>query len=66
MENIKNVIQLMKYELGDKIMTATKFIEFRPKFDSYLNYNNDENKKTKDTKTCAKKFNLKIISIVQM
>ena len=53
---IKNVIGLMKDELGGKIMT--EFIGLRAKTYSYLIDNGSEDKKAKGTK---KPLNLKII-----
>ena len=62
----KKVIGLMKHELGGQIMK--EFVGLRAKTYSYLNDNNGENKKTKDTKKCLKKkienLNLKIIKTV--
>ena len=41
----KKVIELMKDELGRKIMA--ELAAFRPRTYSYLKYDNDENKKVK-------------------
>ena len=48
----KKVIWLMKDELGKKIMT--EFASLRPKTYVYLTDNNNENKKTKHTKSVSK------------
>ena len=48
---IKEVIGLMKDELGGKIMK--EFTVLRAKTHSYLKDNNDENKKAKGTKKCV-------------
>ena len=47
----KKVIQLMKDELGWKIMS--EFMGLRAKTCSYLIHNSSEDKKAKDTKKCA-------------
>ena len=47
----KKVIELMKDELGRKIMA--ELAAFRPRTYSYLKYDNDENKKVKGTKKCV-------------
>ena len=49
----KNVIGLMKYELGGKIMT--KFVALRPKLYSYKKPDGSEDKKCKGIKKCAVK-----------
>ena len=55
----KNVIGLMKDELGIKIMT--EYLGLRAKTHSYLTYINDENKKTpKSTKNASQKENLNL------
>ena len=53
----KNVIGLMKDELGGKIMT--KFVGLRAKTYSYLIDDGSESKKAKGTKKCAMKRKLK-------
>ena len=53
----RKVIGLMKDELGGKIMK--EFVGLRAKTYSYLKDNNDEDKKTKDTKSCVIKRKLK-------
>ena len=60
---VKRVIELMKDELGGKIMTKTAVL--RPKTYSYLTDDN-ENKKQKAQKSQSsrKNLNLKIINIV--
>ena len=50
-EKNKNVIGLMKAELGGKIMT--KFVGLRAKTYSYLIDDGNEDKKAKDTKNCV-------------
>ena len=50
----KKVTGLMKDELGGKIMT--EFVALRPKTYSYLTDDCKEDKKTKGTKKCVKKF----------
>ena len=52
-EKIKNVIGLMKGELGGIIMT--ELAPLRPKAYCYLTDHNDENKEVKSTKNCHKK-----------
>ena len=47
----RRVIGLMRDWLGEK--TMKKFTALRVKIYSYLNDNNDENKKTKSTKKCV-------------
>ena len=47
----------MKDELGGKIMT--EFAALRPKTYGYLTADNDRNKKSKGTKRCVIKQNLK-------
>ena len=42
----------MKDELGGKTMTAS--VALRPKMDSHLTDDNDENEKAKGTKKCYK------------
>ena len=54
----KNVIALMKDELGGKIMA--KFFGLRAKTYSYLRDDGSEDRKAKDTKRCAIKGKLKI------
>ena len=53
----KKVIGLMKDELGGKIMKT--FVWLRVKTFSYLNDNNDEDRKANGTKKCIIKRNLK-------
>ena len=53
----KKVIGLMKDELGGKIMT--EFVALRPKTYSYLTDDCEEDKKTKGTKKCVIKRELK-------
>ena len=53
----RKVIGLMKDELGGKIMK--EFVGLRAKTYSYLKDNNDEDKKTKGTKSCVIKRKLK-------
>ena len=53
----KNVIGLMKEELGGQIMK--KFVGLKAKTNSYLKDNNDEDKKAKGTKRCVIKRKLK-------
>ena len=53
----KKVIGLMKDELGGQIMK--EFVGLRAKTYSYLKDNNDEDKKSKGTKKCVIKRNLK-------
>ena len=53
----KNVIGLMKDELGGKIMT--EFVALRPKTYSYLTDDCEEDKKAKGTKKCVIKRRLK-------
>ena len=53
---IKKIFKLMKDELVGQIMKA--FVELRPKSYSYLEDNNDEAKKAKDTKNCIIKRKL--------
>ena len=53
----KNVIGLMKDELGGKIMT--EFVALRPETYSYLTDDCEEDKKTKGTKKCIIKRRLK-------
>ena len=48
----------MKDELGGQIMK--NFVALRAKPYSYLKDNNDEDKKTKETKKCAIKRNLNL------
>ena len=48
----QKVIGLMKDELGGKTMTAS--VALRPKMDSHLTDDNDENEKAKGTKKCYK------------
>ena len=57
----KNVIGLMKDELGGQIMN--EFLGLRAKIYSYLKDNNDEHKKAKFTKKCVINL-LKIIKTV--
>ena len=52
----KKVIELMKHELGEKIMK--EFVWLTAKTYSYLKDNNDEDKKEKGTKKCAIKRKL--------
>ena len=53
------VIELIKYELGEKIMK--KFVGLRAKTYSYLIYDGSEDKKAKDTRKCViKKNNLNL------
>ena len=53
----------MKDELGGQI--KKEFGGLRAKLYSYLKYNNDENKKSKNTKVSHKKnLNLKVITTV--
>ena len=47
----KNVIGLMKDELGGKIIT--EFVTLRPKTYSYLTDDDEEDKKAKGTKKCV-------------
>ena len=54
----KNVIGLMKDELGGKIIT--EFIALRPKTYSYLPDDCKEDKKARGTKACVKKERLKL------
>ena len=49
----KKVIELMKDELGEKIMT--KFVRLKTKTYSYLKYSGSEDKKPKFMKKCVKK-----------
>ena len=49
--NNKKVIELMKDELGGKIMT--KFVALRPKTYSYLMDDSNNDKKAKETKKCV-------------
>ena len=56
-EKIKKVIELMKDELGTKIMK--KFVWLRAKTYSYLIEDGSEDKKVKGTKNCAMKRKLK-------
>ena len=56
-EKNKKVIGLMKDELGGKIMK--KFVELRAKAYSYLIDDGSEDKKTKGTKKCVIKRNVK-------
>ena len=53
----KNVIKLMKDELGGRIMT--EFITLRPKVYTYLTYDGKEDKKAKGTKKCVIKRKIK-------
>ena len=53
----KNVIGLMKDELGGKIMT--EFVALRPKTYSYLTDDYEEDKKAKGTKKCVIKRRVK-------
>ena len=53
----KKIIELMKDELGGKIMT--EFVALRPKTYSYLTDDCKEDKKTKGTKKCVIKRRLK-------
>ena len=53
----KNVIGLMKDELGEQIMK--EFVGLRAKTNSYLKDNNDKDKKAKGTKKCVIKRKLK-------
>ena len=53
----KKVIRLMKDELGGKIIT--EFVALRPKTYSYLTDDCKEDKKTKGTKKCVIKIELK-------
>ena len=48
--NNKKIIELVKDELGGKIMT--EFVVLRPKTYSYLTDDCEEDKKTKGTKKC--------------
>ena len=56
-EKIKNVIRLMKDELGGKIMT--EFVALRPKAYSYLMDDGKNDKKAKGAKKCVIKRRLK-------
>ena len=56
-EKNKNVIELMKDELGEQIMK--KFVRLIAKKYSYLKGNNNEDRKSKDTKKCVIKKKLK-------
>ena len=56
-EKIKKVIELMKDELGTKIMK--KFVWLRAKTYSYLIDDGSEDKKVKGTKNCVMKRKLK-------
>ena len=60
----KKKIGLMKDDLGGQI--KKEFGGLRARLYSYLKYNNDENKKTKNTKKCLikKTYILKIITTV--
>ena len=53
----KKVTGLMKYELGDKIMTT--FVGLRAETYSYLTDDSSEDKRAKDKKKCVIKRNLK-------
>ena len=53
----KTVIGLMRGDLGEKIMV--EFTALRPKTYSYLTDDNDENRKSKSTKTSVVKRKLK-------
>ena len=53
----KKAIELMKYELGGKIMT--EFVAVRPKTYSYLMDDSNSGKKAKGTKKCVIKRRLK-------
>ena len=55
------MIGLIKDELGGKIIK--EFAGLRAKTYSYLNDNNDEHKKAKDTKQCVIKGKLKFKTI---
>ena len=55
----KNVIKLMKDELGGKIMI--KFAALRPKTYSYLIGDGNSNKKAKGTKKCVIKGRIKFL-----
>ena len=59
----KNVIALMKDELGEKIMT--EYFALRPKTYSYLTDDCEEDKKAKGTKECVLKRRLKITTKIQ-
>ena len=54
----KKVVGLMKDEFGGKIMK--EFAALRAKRCSYLTYYNDEDKKTKGTKSVLEKENLNL------
>ena len=60
----KKVIELMKDELGGKIMK--KFAALRKKTYSYLTDNNDEDKKAKDRKKCVIKRKPKFKDYVRL
>ena len=60
-EKNKNMIGLMKDELGGKIMT--EFAALRPKTYSYLMDDDSEAKKAKGTKKCAIKKYLHLMII---
>ena len=53
----KNVIAVIKHELGGQIMKG--FVGLRAKIYSYLKDNNDEDKKAKSTKTYVIKRKIK-------
>ena len=54
----KNVIGLMKDQLGGQIMN--RFVRLRAKTYSYLKDNNDEEKKKKAQKTVSQKENINL------
>ena len=57
----KNVIGLIKDELGGQIMK--KRVRLRPKTYSYLKDNNDEGKKAIGTKKCVVKIILRLLEL---
>ena len=57
MGKTKNIISLMKDELGGKIIT--EFVTLRPKTYSYLTDDGKEDKKAKGTKKCIIKKTIK-------